>query len=177
MKQRNIKNFSIMVLLAMLVISVVMNIVFSCKIRHLENTYTGEIKWEEKIDSSPKPISETKTKLVSIPFVVLAGDNSKRSPPGTDTIYIDNKQDSVASVQLTQKVYRDSNYVAYVSGFMPRLDSIKIKYPTLAQTMPPPGSKTHTKKIGLGAIAGVGYGFSSRRFEPFVGFGISYKIY
>lgn len=179
MKKDKIKNFGIMFLLVMLTISIVTNIIFCCKIKHLKSVYTGEIKWEEKTDTSPNHVSETKTKVVSVPFVVVVGDKNKRSPPGTDTIYLSDKKDSAVNIQLTQKVYKDSNYVAYVSGFMQNLDSIKVIYQKISYSeMRPPGDiKSSPPKISLGAIGGVGYGFASKRFEPFIGFGISYKIY
>lgn len=177
MKKDKIKNFGIMFLLVMLTISIVTNIIFCCKIKHLKSVYTGEIKWEKKTDTSPSPVSETKTKVVSVPFVVVVGDKNKRSPPGTDTIYLSDKKDSAVNIQLTQKVYKDSNYVAYVSGFMQNLDSIKVIYPTITYAkMRSPGNH-HLPKISLGAIGGVGYGFTSKRFEPFIGLGVSYKIY
>lgn len=78
-----------------------------------------------------------------------------------------------AVVPLTQKEYRDSNFTAYVSGFMPRLDSIEVRSRTITirQTV----TKYHTFNVGL--TGGVGYGLFNKKPDVFVGVGATLRIF
>ena len=84
--------------------------------------------------------------------------------------------DSVrVEIPITQKVYEDSTYKAYVSGFKPNLDSIFVYPKTEVQTIK---IKTKPKRWGIGVQ--VGYGLTltgSPKFAPYVGVGISYNIF
>lgn len=74
------------------------------------------------------------------------------------------------SVPITQAVYRrDSLYTAWVSGYRPRLDSIKV-YPRREVTVikQPPG------RLHLGVT--VGYGMTPRGPQPYLGVGLTYGI-
>lgn len=95
----------------------------------------------------------------------------------TDTVLLrsDGLKDSVrAVVPITQKVYADSTYKAWVSGYNPRLDSIQVYRQTVVTT------KTETvvrkRRIGIGVQAGYGYGFQYRGLEPYVGLGVSWNF-
>jgi hypothetical protein len=74
---------------------------------------------------------------------------------------------------IEQKTYKDSNYVAYVSGYTPKLDSISVynrietKYITIE-------NKYKAKRWGLGIQTG--YGLYKDGFTPYVGIGISYNL-
>lgn len=81
-----------------------------------------------------------------------------------DTLYI----------PITQRVYQDSNYTAYVSGYMPSLDSISLYNRTVYRDI------THVitprpKRFGLGVQ--VGYGGGKNGFSPYVGVGVSYNVF
>lgn len=81
--------------------------------------------------------------------------------------------DSVQVVlPITQKMYSDSTYRAYVSGYNPKLDSIFVYAPTKYVTTV---VKARPKRWGIGVQAGVGY--SRGGFSPYIGFGISYTLY
>lgn len=95
----------------------------------------------------------------------------------TDTVLLrsDGPKDSVrAVVPITQKVYADSTYKAWVSGYNPRLDSIQVYRQTVVTT------KTETvvrkRRIGIGVQAGYGYGFRYGGIEPYVGLGVSWNF-
>ena len=88
-----------------------------------------------------------------------------------DTIHVG---DTILPVE--QKIYRDSDYIAYVSGYRSNLDSIYVCSKTLTVT----NDIYHTVKIkpkrwGLGITAG--YGFGKDGFSPAVVAGISYRIW
>lgn len=87
--------------------------------------------------------------------------------------------DSVdVTLPITQRMYRDSNYTAWVSGYKPSLDSIhtynKMVYTTrtIERTITKP-----PRKWGIGISAGYGYGINSKLFEPYIGVGVTYVIF
>ncbi|WP_270769409.1 DUF6808 domain-containing protein [Segatella buccae] len=95
----------------------------------------------------------------------------------TDTVFLRSngpKDSAWAVVPITQKVYADSTYKAWVSGYNPRLDSIQVYRQTIVTT------KTETvvrkRRIGIGVQAGYGYGFQYRGLEPYVGLGVSWNF-
>ena len=95
----------------------------------------------------------------------------------TDTVLLPSdgpKDSALAVVPITQKVYADSTYRAWVSGYNPKLDSIRVYRQTVVIT------KTETvvrkRRIGIGVQAGYGYGFRYGGFEPYVGLGVSWNF-
>lgn len=89
--------------------------------------------------------------------------------PGLDS-------DSVkVSIPITQKVYEDSTYKAYVSGYKASLDSFFV-YPS--KEVLTINIKPKPKRWGIGVQ--VGYGLTLQpqpKFAPYVGVGISYNIF
>lgn len=97
-----------------------------------------------------------------------------------------NLQDSVANfgkpvpdsakvqIPITQKVYSDSTYTAYVSGFNPSLDSITLNLPK--ETILIKNIKPKRWSIGVN----VGYGImlnGTPKLSPYIGVGISYNLW
>ena len=77
---------------------------------------------------------------------------------------------------LEQKTYGDSNYVAYISGYSPRLDSINIFYKDTTRTITITNEVEKkqswaSKHLGWGITLGGGYGLVNQRFDLFVGVG------
>lgn len=74
------------------------------------------------------------------------------------------------SLPIVQKVYKDTNYTAWVSGYEPSLDSITIanKIVTRTNTV----SKNKNKRFSLG----VQTGFNVINKKPYFGVGITYNI-
>lgn len=110
-------------------------------------------------DTVPVPVYE---RLVdSIPVKVYI-------PVPGDTI----RDTTVIYLPITQKVYRDSLYTAYVSGYRAKLDSIEVYGRTRTVTIrETPGRK----RFGLGLQ--VGYGMAGNKVSPFVGVGVSYNLF
>lgn len=78
-------------------------------------------------------------------------------------------------VPITQKVYIDTAYTAWVSGYMPSLDSISIRQSTHYVTGYVPAKR---KRWGIGIQAG--YGVTAERnprFAPYIGVGITYNLF
>lgn len=84
-------------------------------------------------------------------------------------------QDSVAvEIPITSKRYSGKNYDAWVSGYEPSLDSIKVyretQYITERVTISKPPNKWE-----LDAAAGIDYNVTSQRYTPFAGGELLYK--
>lgn len=92
----------------------------------------------------------------------------------TDTVML---HDSVlVEVPITSKHYGNNTYDAWVSGYEPSLDSIKVyqrtEYITETITrMKPPN------RFSFGLQGGYGYGIRSKTWEPYVGVGIDIRIF
>lgn len=96
------------------------------------------------------------------------------SAQSTDGIVQDSAK---VEIPITRKVYRDSTYTAYVSGYEPSLDSLTLHIPhsitTITNTIQPKRSRW---SIGLQ----VGYGVSlsyTPRYTPYVGVGVQYSLF
>ena len=80
----------------------------------------------------------------------------------------------------TQKVYTDdSTYTAYVSGYQPNLDSIKVRSRIVTNTITRTVTveKPKYRKFNIGVVGGYGYGFKSKQVEPFIGIGITWSLF
>lgn len=104
-------------------------------------------------DTVPVPVYESV--VDSFPFAV-PGDTVR------DTVYL----------PITQKIYKDSLYTAYVSGYRAKLDSIEVYSKTRTMFV---REQAKRKRFGLGVQAG--YGFSGNKVSPYVGVGVSYSFW
>lgn len=93
-----------------------------------------------------------------------------------DTICVsDTIKDSVfVQVPIEQKVYSDSNYTAWVSGYHPRLDSISITHQEVSFHKLVNNSSKGSKRLFIGIQ--VGYGITPRGMQPYLGLGVSYRF-
>ena len=83
-------------------------------------------------------------------------------------------------IPIIQKEYKDSTYHAFVSGYMPSLDSITV-YPKTIYVNSITTNKyiPKTKRWGIGLQAGYGAYINSNTVHtaPYIGVGISYNIF
>lgn len=77
----------------------------------------------------------------------------------------------VAYVPIRQKVYKDSSYTAYVSGYKANLDSLIIRSKVITET------RTKYRRWNVGISGGYGYGFVSHKMEPFLGVGVTWNVF
>ena len=93
-----------------------------------------------------------------------------------DTItkeYVHMVMDSVeVNIPITQKVYEDSTYKAWVSGYEPQLDSISVYQKTQVINH---YIREKPKYWGIGLQ--IGYGFTGKELRPYVGIGVNYNIF
>ena len=76
-------------------------------------------------------------------------------------------------VPREQRVYEGESFRAYVSGYRPSLDSLRLleREVTVERTLPAAVRKPRFS-VGLQA----GYGYTPRGFQPYVGIGVSINI-
>lgn len=74
-------------------------------------------------------------------------------------------------VPIEQKVYEDSTYKAWISGYMVSLDRIDVYE---RSTMIRIREEKPPNRFGIGVTAGYGYGKGG--FTPFIGVGLTYNI-
>lgn len=96
--------------------------------------------------------------------------------PYVDTIHQHIDTISV-SLPVSQKVYEDSLYRVWVSGYQSNLDSIHIFQPTRIITHTITKTETQYKSNRWGLGVQVGMGMTPNKVEPFIGIGISYNIF
>ena len=150
----------------LLCISVVLNIVL-----YIEH---GKIKSEKVCDTTKVTVIDSVKKSFPVPvdsFVVryitklspIARDSATTKQLGNDSVEV--------QIPISQKVYEDTLYRAYVSGYEPNLDSITIKQRTtyITRTI---RDKESRFRIGFQA----GYGLTPKGMQPYVGVGLSYRL-
>lgn len=125
---------------------------------------TTEIKYDTIPYYMPVPVDSfiTRYEVVKLPAV---RDTIRDSLIYKDTLVYDSVN---VVVPITQKKYEDSTYTAYVSGFRPQLDSIKLYQKTTTIT-------EKSSRWGVGLVGGYGYG--TKGFTSFVGVAVYYKLF
>ena len=137
------------------------------------------IEWRETATERPQATEEREVGKLSVP--VVKSGSRPRNEALADSVENENNLDLpdtiMAELPLTQKVYEDSTFTAYVSGYQPNLDSIRIRWPTMTTTITQTKNVREFRRWNVGIIGGYGYGFNSRQFEPFVGIGVTYNLF
>ena len=154
------------IVIAVLIASIAVNVWLMVRKPRVETkieTKTDTV-WRDTIIEKPVPTDSTQAvRVVYIKVPVSTGSTTVH-----DTI-----RDSIeVPVPIMQKRYDDSLYTAWVSGFHPALDSIRLHLPevqtttTITQTIIRP-----QPLFSVGLQAGGGYGIVNKQFDVFVGIG------
>jgi len=196
-----VKNIALLLFLAVFVASLCLN-VHHYTMREQEpyrdtirTTFVDTIPYYKPVPKEEKPLGNITAKLpVSVPKLP---ENVQKFPESGK-----NLQDSVQNfgksvpddhfedmgekvtpdsadvvVPITQTVYEDSTYTAYVSGYRASLDSLIFRMPREVTTI----TNTHYQKPKRWSIGiQVGYGMTLKgtpQFAPYVGIGVSYNLF
>lgn len=196
-----VKNIALLLFLAVFVASLCLNV------HHytggttepyrdtIKTTFVDTIPYYKPVPKEEKPLGNITAKLpVSVPKLP---ENVQKFPESGK-----NLQDSVQNfgksvpddhfedmgekvtpdsadvvVPITQTVYEDSTYTAYVSGYRASLDSLIFRMPREVTTI----TNTHYQKPKRWSIGiQVGYGMTLKgtpQFAPYVGIGVSYNLF
>ena len=134
--------------------------------------------YTERTDTAPKQKSETEVGIISIPVKNVSNSGQEISTDSAnvsdDSLVLDG--DSVM-IPITQKVYEDSLYTAYVSGYRQSLDSITIRERNIVTTITETRTQTEFRRWNIGLTAGYGYGVRNENLDFFVGVGVTYNLF
>lgn len=154
----------------------------------VEKETKTEIKEEKSV--APDPVKSEVTEKISIKKDKKAKNSEKLSENGqnseknaekvsessanlSETI---SETDSTYEVPITQKVYEDSLYTAYVSGFHASLDSITVRNRIVTNTIRETVTKTVTKKKLFGFGVQAGYYLTPAGLQPGIGIGVHINL-
>lgn len=148
------------IVVAVLAASIAMNVWFWTSEPEIETILKRDTVWRDTTIYEPQPaetVNIGKTVYIKVPV--------PKYLPG-DTVH-----DSIeVPIPIVQKRYEDSLYTAWVSGFEPKLDSIRLYTPEIRTTV----TKTvyePTPLLTLGLQVGGGYGLINRQPDIYVGIG------
>ena len=115
-----------------------------------------------------KVLTRMDTVRVTVPEVMVI---QKLAPEKQVLARADDDGDSVeVLVPQEQRVYAGEDYRTYVSGYMPRLDSVQIVRRESVVT------RTVATKSRFSVGIQAGYGLTPRGFQPYIGVGVSIRI-
>jgi len=182
------------IVMAVLAASIAMNVWFWTSEPEIETILKRDTVWRDTIIYEPQAAETVNTgRVVYIRVPVkssngltgLTGDSPRCatavSQAGTvpmarpmaqnaGTVPMDRADSIDVPIPIVQKRYEDSLYTAWVSGFEPNLDSIRLYTPEIQTTV----TKTvyePTPLLTLGLQVGGGYGLINRQPDIYVGIG------
>lgn len=124
------------------------------------------VKWDTIVQTKPIAVESKMVELRSYRVKLLGRIDGSSN----DSVY--NADSAVVELPIEQKVYGDSTYKAWVSGFDARLDSIKLFQPTKYITIT---TKQKPSRWNVGIQGGVG--ITPKGIQPYIGVGVSYKLF
>lgn len=138
-----------------------------------EKPDTVEVKTTVKVRDNtfhePEPVREGDVRIVYVPM--KRDDDATEVKKNMTEEALKVVGDSV-EIPITQKVYEDSLYTAYVSGYRQSLDSITVRERIITTVITERKTQKQFRRWNVGIVAGYGYGIMSRQAEPFVGVGL-----
>ena len=194
-----IKNIALCLFLALFVASLLLNV------HHytggtaepyrdtIRTTFVDTIPYYKPVPKEEKPLGNITAKLpVSVPKLP---ENVQKFPESGKNLqdsvknfgksvpedHFEDKGEMVTPdsaevvVPITQTVYEDSIYTAYVSGYRASLDSLIFRMPREVVTV-----KEYSKPKRWSVGVQVGYGVTLKgtpQFAPYVGVGVSYNLF
>ena len=120
----------------------------------------------------PVPVREEVVRYVT---VRVAADSSNLANIGKDSadVLTDDTAQTVV-LPITQQVYHDTAYTAWVSGYAVALDSIEVYPRTLiVRQTALPAAKPRRWSVGVQG----GYGLTPKGLQPYVGVGVGFRIF
>ena len=172
------------ILASLLMVSVAANVVL-----YAELTKPAEVNVETHTeyvtvhDTVPTLVA---SKLTGEMLTVTAAVHRHATNHEPDVMAAESLPDTVASVcvvgdtatvmlPVEQRVYQDSLYTAYVSGYRPRIDSILLRLPHTYTTVTRTVNKA-ARRWAIGPTVGAGYGIVGKQADVFVGVSVTFNL-
>ena len=170
-----LKNIALALFLALFIASLCFNVHF-CTTKQggvyrdtLRTTFVDTISYY-------KPVPKDSVVIRYITQRLPVVDDKEDNFPNKGNNVAENIPDSAdVVIPITQKVYEDSSYTAYVSGYNPLLDSLIFRMPKEIITI-----REYQKPKRWGVGLQVGYGMNVKgtpQFTPYIGIGVSYNLF
>lgn len=169
------------VILALFILSVVTN-VWLIKRGQIEPEPQVVIEhdtlWRDTTINKPVAADSTKTGeivYIKVPYPVPSG--CQGTVPWQDSAKVQSPDSLEIPIPIEQKRYEDSLYTAWVSGFRPALDSIRLHQPEITTTI----TETIVKKaprLSVGLSVGPGVSIDKdHHMGIYVGFTAQYRLW
>lgn len=139
--------------------------------------------WRDTTITKPVASDSTKTGevvYIRIPYPVPSGcqsDGCQGTVPWQDSAKVQSPDSLEIPIPIEQKRYDDSLYTAWVSGFRPALDSIRLHQPEIVTTI----TETIVKKaprLSVGLSVGPGVSIDKdHHMGIYVGFTAQYRLW
>ena len=173
------KTFIILCLL--FAVSVGLNVWLATRDATTETTIERDTFYRDSMIYLPQPAETVKTDRVVYIRIPSPCDSASVPRPSTGSGTTEGPLavggDSIdVPIPIYQKRYDDSLYTAWVSGYEPALDSIRLHLPevttTITQTVVKP-----SPLITFGIQAGAGYGFINGKPDLYIGVGAQLNLW
>lgn len=139
--------------------------------------------WRDTTINKPTPTASTQTGevvYIKVPYPVPSGcqsDGCQGTVPWQDSAKVQSPDSLEIPIPIEQKRYEDSLYTAWVSGFRPALDSIRLHQPEIITTI----TETIVKKaprLSVGLSVGPGVSIDkNHHMGIYVGFTAQYRLW
>ena len=169
-----LKNIAVVLFMIVFLASLFMNVVHFAS----RQQKTRDTTRTTYVDTIPfyKPIP--KDSFV-IRYVTERLPTVSKLPENVQKFHESVSEDSVdVIVPITKKVYKDSLYTAYVSGYNPKLDSLVLHSQHEVVTINDCYPRSRKKRWSVGVQ--IGYGIALRgvpEFTPYIGVGVSCNLF
>lgn len=153
-----------------LVCSFCLNVVLCCE--------NGKGRIEGRIKTDTMRVTVVDTVTYTLPVArdsVVVRYMTKKLPSVHDTVHPICIDSADVNIPITQKQYCDSTYTAWVSGYEPSLDSIRVYKNREVVTI----NKVKKEPPNRFVISlNIGYGITPQNgLQPYLGIGVGYKLF
>ena len=157
------------IVLALLIVSIGVNVWMWKNEPEASVVVERDTVWKDTVIREPVA-SET----IQTGRVVYVKVPMQSAQKGQDTVH-----DSIeVPVPIYQKRYDDSLYTAWVSGYQPALDSIRLHQPTIVETITITNTITkQAPRLSVGIQGGAGVGMINRQADVWLGVGAQWRLW
>lgn len=134
----------------------------------------GRIEGQIKTDTVKVTVVDTVTYTLPVAKdSVVVKYVTKKLPIARDTVHYAHTDTVRIRLPVTQRRYEDSTYTAWVSGYESTLDSIRVYSHREIMTVT---NRLRDKPRRISLNLSVGYGITPKGTQPYIGFGVGYRL-
>ena len=174
------------IVLAMLAASIAMNVWFWTSEPEIKTILKRDTVWRDTTIYEPQPAETVNTGRVVYIRVPVKSGGGLTGPIGDSprcativeqagTVPMAQKDSMEVAIPIVQKRYEDSLYTAWVSGFRPNLDSIRLHQPEVETTVTKYVERP-AKRLAIGPSVGVGYGIINGKPDIWAGVTVTWNF-